>query len=103
MHRSYMCVAKGRENDWEAICLDLDIAVQGESFDEVRATLLSALRTYIQDAEAEAPHVRDQLLNRRAPWHVRLKVGVMLFLSSIMDGRNDGDHQFEAHRLSCPA
>ena len=35
MDRMVRCYAKGHTGDWEAICLDLDIAVQGESFEDV--------------------------------------------------------------------
>jgi hypothetical protein len=27
--RNFLCFAQGREGDWEAICVDFDIAAQG--------------------------------------------------------------------------
>jgi hypothetical protein len=64
-------MAQGRDGDWEAICLDLDIAVQGESFDEVAGSLHAAIATYYSDARAEEPDARRRLLNRKAPLAVR--------------------------------
>jgi len=69
--RSYLCYVRGQADSWEAICVDLDIAVQGRSEDEVRELMLEAVRSYVEDAKTEAPDVAEQLLSRRAPWHVR--------------------------------
>src|SRR5215204_7776206 len=68
-----LCFAHGREDQWEAICLDYDIAVAGRSFEEVRAILGEAIQTYIEDARRESKPSRSALLKRRSPWHVRLK------------------------------
>jgi hypothetical protein len=46
MSRTVLCFAQGREGRWEGICLDYDIAVAGRSFEEVRAVLTEAVRTY---------------------------------------------------------
>ena len=35
MMKRLLCFAEGKEGDWEGICVDLDIAVQGASFNEV--------------------------------------------------------------------
>lgn len=102
MNRNLLCVAQGRDEAWEAICLDFDIAVSGRSHEEVRATLDQAIRTYIEDANAEAADVRNRLLARRAPWRVRAALGAKLAMNSMFAGR-DGESQFEAHRLPCPA
>jgi predicted RNase H-like HicB family nuclease len=46
--RSLHCYAEGRNGDWEAICLDLDIAVQGGSFEEVFGSLREAISLYLE-------------------------------------------------------
>jgi hypothetical protein len=69
--REFLCVARHENEWWEALCLDFDLAVQGRSFDEVRALLDEAVNSYIEDAGAEAEPARSQLLARRAPLHVR--------------------------------
>ena len=35
MTRTYLCYAFGQDGEWEALCRDLDIAVQGGSFEQV--------------------------------------------------------------------
>jgi hypothetical protein len=65
------CYAEGREGRWEAICVDLDLAVQGRSWQEVHDSLNWAIREHIKSALEEEPDQAKRLLNRRAPWHVR--------------------------------
>lgn len=67
--RSFLCYAHGRDGDWEAICVDLDVAVQGASFEEVQMLLNEAVVEYVDAPMFETPKVRAQLLNRKAPWH----------------------------------
>ncbi len=43
MNKQLFCVARRQRDRWEAICLDLDIAVEGRSFDEVRNLLQEAV------------------------------------------------------------
>lgn len=74
MDRTFVCYAERNDSGWEAFCLDLDIAIDGKSFDEVYGRLNETIRTYIQDASAEAPEQRERLLNRRAPLSVRLGI-----------------------------
>ena len=81
-HQTYRCFAHGGADGWEAICVDLDIAIQGDSFDEVRDLLNHAVATYVRDAEMEAPAAREKLLKRRAPWHVVARLNINLLLSS---------------------
>ncbi len=72
MH-NFRCFAQGTDGDWEAICVDLDIAVQGDSFENVKLLLDCAISTYIEDAMCESPEVRSRLLSRKAPWTVIAK------------------------------
>lgn len=86
---SFLCFAHGRDGDWEAVCVDLDIAIQGSSFDEVRNLLNRAVSTYVADAEAESAEVRDSLLSRRAPWHVTAGMKLRFLLSSFTRRRDN--------------
>lgn len=97
-----LCVARGRGGQWEAFCLDFDIAVQGRSFDEVRALLGEAVHTYIQDAAAEQEPTRSQLLARRVPWHVRLLWALRFFKAAISGKTHDGDSAV-GFPVACPA
>jgi hypothetical protein len=70
--REFLCIARDAGRRWEALCLDLDLAVQGRSFAEVQALLQEPVSTYIEDAGAEAEPARSRLLVRRVPPHVHL-------------------------------
>ena len=48
MARILHCYAEGRDGDWEAICLELDVAVQGGSFEEVFRSLREAIALYLE-------------------------------------------------------
>ena len=99
--KSLLCFAHGREGAWEGQCLDLDIAVQGDSFDEVRSLLSEAIDTYFADAAAEAPADRARLLARRAPLSVRL--GFMArFVAHVVFGRKRDDDFQAGFELPCP-
>lgn len=97
------CHARGRSGEWEAICLDFDLAVQGRSFDEVLRLLEDAVNSYIQDALAESPETARRLLARKAPLWVRLRLVFSYLTHVIRSWRNrDGDHQ-AGFDLPCPA
>ena len=97
-----LCFAHGQDDDWQAICVDLDIAVHGSSEEEVRRLLGDAIRTYIQDANREAPAVRERLLNRRAPWTVRAALAVRV-LRHVLRRRGVNDEMQASFDLPCAA
>ena len=45
----FSCYAHGHEGGWQAICVDLDIAVDGTSLQEVRASLATSIDLYLED------------------------------------------------------
>jgi hypothetical protein len=91
MSHDFLCVARGGGDRWEALCLDLDLAVQGQSSDEVRALLEEAVNTYVEDASAEAEPARSRLLARRVPLHVRL-AWAWRFFKATLYGRPPGGY-----------
>jgi len=88
---SVVCYAQGRPGDWEAICVDFDIAVQGRSFAEVQKMLEEAVADYVAAAMEEAPDVRSRLLSRRAPLSVSVMWTIRVLLSSLRHRRDDDD------------
>lgn len=90
MSRTLTCYAIGGKDGWEAICVDLDLAVQGRSFYEVYATLNAAIRDYINSASNESPEQAKRLLSRTAPWHVRVRLAGA-FLWAWLRGRHNGE------------
>ncbi|MDE2133491.1 MAG: hypothetical protein KGJ49_02715 [Alphaproteobacteria bacterium] len=97
-----ICVARGHEQDWEAFCLDFDLAVQGVSLEDVRTRLEDAIVDYVHAAMDEAEPARSQLLNRRAPFMVRLHWGIRFFMATI-SGRNHDSDSTVGFPVSCPA
>jgi predicted RNase H-like HicB family nuclease len=96
--RTLHCYAEGRDGDWEAICLDLDIAVQGASFEDVFASLQEAISLYLESVTDLAPEERPPLLRRPAPFPVRLK-----FLTHALRGLfADSDGGRQRHQFTMP-
>ncbi len=98
-HQHVQCFARGVPGSWEAICIDFDIAVQGSSYDDVRAMLDEAIASYVVDAQREDARTSARLLSRRSPLFVRVKLVAGWIL-----------HQFRHDRslsasfdLPCPA
>lgn len=78
------CMAEGRGADWFAVCVDLDIAVQGRSFAEVREGLEQAVAMYL-DRVRELPATEQRrLLRRRSPWHLRARFLAIWLLSKLL-------------------
>ena len=93
--RTLHCYASGRDGDWEAICLDLDIAVQGNSFEEVLRSLTEAVSLYLESVGALPEQQRAHLLHRPAPISVRLKfLGYALRSLAWLDTSDRYHHQF---------
>jgi predicted RNase H-like HicB family nuclease len=97
-NRTLHCYAEGRNGEWEAICLDLDIAVQGRSFEEVFASLQEAIALYLETVADLRPEERRGLLHRKAPLSVRLK-----FLTQAVRGLfSDQDGDSQRHQFTMP-
>jgi len=105
MTNKLVCFARGRPGDWEAICLDYDLAVQGHSFDEVQHLLELSIDDYIESARQEAPEVRDRLLNRHVPTRIWLGyiLGFVWHNFRRRRRRDDGDRLEHSFQMSCPA
>ena len=73
MRRLLHCYAEGRDGEWEAICLDLDVAVQGKSFADVYDSLNKAIALYLESVRDLPEAERESLLQRRVPLRVDRK------------------------------
>ena len=71
------CYAWGREGEWEALCVDFDLAAHGRSFEEVRSEMQDAIETYVSYVSELPEPERTRLLNRNAPLVLRLKLGFL--------------------------
>ncbi len=100
--RPLVCVAHGHRGEWEAFCLDFDLAVQGSSLEDVRSRLEDAVADYVHAAMEEAEPARSRFLNRRAPFVVRLQWGIRFFIATIF-GENRNRDSTVGFPVSCPA
>ena len=105
MKSSLLCVAHPSDvGGWEAFCLDFDLAVQGHTFDEAKDCLQKAIASYVEDAMKEDIAHRDRLLNRRAPFFVRVAWGWRFFLSTVRDRRDHNNKDVAVgFPVACPA
>ncbi|MCK9394339.1 MAG: DUF1902 domain-containing protein [Methylobacter sp.] len=60
------CYAKQEEGIWVAVCLDLGLAAQGNSFDESKRKLEEQIVFYVDEALQDKEY-GSQLLSRKAP------------------------------------
>ena len=82
------CYARGSGDRWEAICVDLDISVQGRSPADAKSSLATAIEMYLQRVAELPADERRAFLARRSPWHVRLRLAVSEWLHR---RRHDGN------------
>lgn len=102
MKRALRCFAWGGGTEWQALCIDLDIAVQGASFEEVEASLATAVEMYLDTVVGLPPEEQARLLSRRVPWHVRVGLASRAWLHSIFGGHRPRGFTFRPH-IAAPA
>ena len=67
------CYAEQKHGQWQAFCLEFDLAAQGDSYQEVKDKIESQIKSYVQDALGEDQEYAAQLLSRKAPFSHWLK------------------------------
>lgn len=89
------CYAEKKDGIWQAFCIDLNLAVQGETRDEVRAKLHLQIVSYLYDAlEGEDKEYAPQLLKRKAPIGFWAKYIFYKILINFRDAKNGINHIF---------
>lgn len=96
------CYAEGRKGQWEAVCLDFDLAVQGETFEEVHAELVQAIRGYLEYVQTLPERERAQFMRRRAPLAMRVKFLLFAVFSLFNHWWDRGPDRAE-FTIACPA
>ena len=87
------CYAKNIDNQWSAVCLDLCLATQADTFEEARQKLEAQISEYVYDAIAgeDAAYAGD-LLNRKAPLGQWIEYYWYHFLVRVVHAK-DGFHK----------
>ena len=96
-----LCYAEGEGENWEAFCLNFDLAVQGKSFKEVKQKLVDQIELYLESVDSLPEGERHALLNRKAPLGEWLKIAFYVFRNRFDGwfGRNGGkDFDMFSHR-----
>jgi hypothetical protein len=103
VNQKLLCYAYGRDDSWEAICIDFDLAVHGKSFNDVQDRLSKMAKSYLEDAMKEDAETARQLMGRRAPFLTRARLAILLFWR-LMTGANSGKGNYYAgYDMPCPA
>ena len=76
MRMVLLCYAEGSGNAWEGICVNFDVAVQGNSAQDVMNKLESAVKDYLDYVHTLPADEQKRFLSRHAPWYVSLKLAV---------------------------
>lgn len=86
------CYSVRQENGWFALCLDLNLAAEADSLEEVRQHLDAIIQDYLDDVIAHPEHLAD-LVPRHAPlrfwleyYGIRTRMGLRRFLLSRGEG-----------------
>jgi hypothetical protein len=85
MQRTLRCYAEGKDSEWEAFCLDFDLAVQGQSFDDVYRKLSEQIELYVEGVVSLGAEDRSRLLSRKAPLLMRISFGLKLLRALLLD------------------
>jgi hypothetical protein len=95
------CYAEQEAYCWVAVCLDFNLAAQGDAFEEVKAKLEAMIAEYVFDALAcEDKPYAAQLLSRRAPLSSWLKYYLIKLKITLLHGAG---HVFDETMPLIPA
>jgi hypothetical protein len=102
MKRLLRCYAERRHRTCEAFCIDFDLAVQGEPFEEVYQSLNRAIADYVDRVQELPIPDRERLLRRSAPLSEQLIFLLSLLRSALRSHGSDDDEKHE-YTLPCVA
>lgn len=71
--RILRCFSKKVEFGYAAVCIDLNLAAQGNTYAEAKTKLESMIESYVSEAFGEDSEYQEQLLNRKAPISLRFE------------------------------
>ncbi|HWK54207.1 MAG TPA: hypothetical protein VNR18_07560 [Hyphomicrobiales bacterium] len=93
------CYAENSDGAWRAMCLDLNLAAEADTFERVREKLELQIREYVADALVGQDRAfGERLLSRRAP----LKYWVRYWRAKIRDKFDKPQHPGSISAFICP-
>jgi hypothetical protein len=104
MRRVVRCYAEGHEGQWEAYCLDFDLAVEGRSFEDVYHSLNRAVAEYLEYAQSLPAEEQARFLGRRMPLWSRLAFAARLAATTLLPrSLGGGNSELHGYTLPCGA
>ena len=99
---TFRCYAYGNGDRWHGICTDLDIAVDGGSYQEVKSSLGICIKMYLESISELPEGERRRLLVRRAPWHLRTWLAISTWVHQLKRARDRHARSFflESHVIA---
>ena len=97
MKQAFQCYAYSDGAEWHAICVDLDIAVQGTSFDEVETSLAAAIELYLGVVVELPPEEQSAFLLRRTPLPVRARLAALAWFLGLFGVKQPRAFTFHSH------
>jgi len=102
MNLTARCYAYGSGEDWEAICTDFNIAVDGKSLQAVKESLNICIEMYLEQVAEFSEEEQRRFLTRRSPLHVRAKWVFRSWLCSIGRRSQCQGFTFQSHLPALP-
>lgn len=72
------CYARKTEGQWVAVCIDLCLAAQAQSFHEAKKLLSEQITDYVEEALTVDREFAAELLSRKAPLSQRFEYFMIL-------------------------
>ncbi len=96
------CYIFGKNDDWEAICTDLDIAVQADSFDATKDLLDEAVNGYLHEVQKLPECEQKEFLRRRTPLLLRTKFRVNYYFHGVRNRFSGVSSTVQWYSTNCP-
>jgi hypothetical protein len=87
--------AEGQDKLWKVVCLDFDVAVRGDSFQDALESLDIAMSEYVQYIRRLPEDEQSALLGRKAPFALLIKFAWLVF-QAIFKPNSNGDGEGRA-------
>lgn len=100
--RILRCYAEGRPGHWTALCLDLDLAVDGPTLASVTESLEKAINEYCEYILTLPEADQRRLLRRKTPLSLRLKF-LWHAIRSLWSRRDGGNNPKGRAEFTVPA
>ena len=89
------CFAKKENNYWVAVCVDLSLATQADSFEAAQQKLDEQVKSYINEALSIHREYADELLTRKAPLSLMIEYYKIKVLSRALKFKQALTHNNE--------